>query len=214
MDLLIVNSNTSADITELVRAEASASARTGTNITAITAPYGPPAIETPEDASIAAEATYEAITGHAGAVDAAVIACFSDPGLFATRSDVSFPVIGLAEAAMFTACMRGTRFSILTVAPSSVGGIKALAEEYGLHHRLGGVHALNRGVRESHENPTQTANELAALAKQAVISDKADVLVLGGAITAGMANAIAPLVDVPVLDGLRCAVQLAEMLSD
>lgn len=213
MDLLIVNSNTSADVTELVRLEAVAQARSGTRITAVTAPFGPRAIETPEDVSVAADATYEAITGHAGPVDAAVIACFSDPGLFATRRDVAFPVIGLAEAAMFTACMLGQHFSIVTVAPSSVAGIEALAKDYGLHHRLGGVHALNRGVLESHENPERTAAELGALAHQAIITDKADTLVLGGAITAGMAKAIPPLVDVPVLDGLRCAVRMAELLA-
>ena len=214
MNLLIVNSNTSAGVTELVRAEALAQARSDTRITAVTAPFGPKAIETPGDVSVAAKATYEVITGHAGPVDAAVIACFSDPGLFATRRDVAFPVIGLAEAAMFTACLRGQRFSVVTVAPSSVGGIEALAKDYGLHHRLGGVHALNRGVLESHENPARTTAELGALAQQVIVSDKVDVLVLGGAITAGMARAIAPLVDVPVLDGLRCAVRLAELMAD
>ncbi len=214
MDLLIVNSNTSTGITGLVRAEAQATARPETRITAITAPFGVPAIETPADAAVAAEATYAAITRTPGRFGAAVIACFSDPGLMATRRDVSFPVIGIAEAAMVHACMLGARFSILTVAPSAVGGIRKLATEYGVGDRLAGVHALDRGVLESHENPERTTQDMINLARQVVVSEKPDVLVLGGAVTAGMTRRLAPEMPVPVLDGLTCAVQQAEILAN
>lgn len=214
MDLLIVNSNTSTGITDLVRSEARAAARPDTRITAITAPFGPRAIETPADVAIAAEATHAAITGTPGPFDAAVIACFSDPGLMAARRDVSFPVIGIAEAAMFHACMLGARFSILTVAPTAVGGIRKLAADYGMGKRLAGVHALNRGVLESHDDPAQTVKDLTQLAQDVIASEKPDVLVLGGAITAGMARQLAPSVPLTVLDGLRCAVRQAEILID
>lgn len=212
MNLLIVNSNTSSGITDLVRAEAQAATRPDTWVTAITAPYGPPAIETPADVAIAAEATHAAITG-ATAVDAAIIACFSDPGLMATRRDVAFPVIGIAEAAMLHASMLGARFSILTVAPTAVDGIRRLAATYGMGDRLAGVHALARGVLESHCYPAGTARELTLLAQEVLATEKPDVLVLGGAITAGMARRLAPALPVPVLDGLRCAVRQAEILT-
>lgn len=213
MHLLIVNSNSSDSVTEVVRAGAKAAADKATKITAITASGGPPAIETAADIAVAAEATREAILRFPDPVDAAIIACFSDPGLMDIKHQVPFPVIGIAEAGMFTAAMRGARFSIVTVAPSSVPGIKKLAAEYGLAHRLSGVHALNQGVLESHLNPETTAHALAELANQIIVPDAADVIILGGAITAGgMADIVRPLVSAPVFEGVECAIRQAELL--
>ena len=212
MRLLIVNSNTSSGITDLLRSEAEAAARPDTIISTATASYGPPAIETPDHVAVAAAATADAMTARTDAIDAAVIACFSDPGLGAIRRAVAYPVVGLAEAAMFAACMLGSRFSIVTVAPQSVPGIRAVAARYGLTGRLAGVHALHRGVLESHADPAATARSLAELARRATAEDRSDVVVLGGAVTAGMARSISPRVDVPVVDGLAAAVLLAESL--
>ncbi|MCI5074069.1 aspartate/glutamate racemase family protein [Oricola sp.] len=213
MDLLVVNSNSSTSITELVRIGAENAAGPDTKITALTARDGPPAIETAADAAIAAEATSREILQHAATVDAAIVACFSDPGLMEIRKRAPFPVIGIAEAALYTAAMRGIRFSIVTVAPTSVPGIERLVADYGLAHRLGGVHALDRGVIASHLDPQGTAHALAELANSAVRTDAADVIILGGAIAAGgMADIVAPLVSVPVIEGVSCAVRKAELI--
>lgn len=212
MKLLIVNSNTSAGITDLLRQEALRMAAPGTDVTALTASFGPAAIETPAHVETAARATCEAITSVTG-FDAAIVACFSDPGLMKARRAVPFPVVGLAEAAMFQACMLGSSFAVLTVAPSAVPGIHAVADGYGLGGRMTGVHALERGVLESHADPEGTLREMRALARQVVEAEAPDVLVLGGAITAGMATALAPDLPVPLLDGLRCALRQAEMLT-
>lgn len=212
MKLLIVNSNTSAGITDLLRHEALRMAAPGTDVTALTASYGPEAIETPAHVETAARATCEVISSVSG-FDAAIVACFSDPGLMQARREVAMPVVGLAEAAMFQACMLGARFAVLTVAPSAVPGIRALAESYGLGARMTGVHALARGVLESHADPERTLNEMRALARQVLRDEAPDVLVLGGAITAGMAADLASDLPVPLLDGLRCAVRQAEMLT-
>ncbi|MBV0914265.1 aspartate/glutamate racemase family protein [Anianabacter salinae] len=213
MTLLIVNSNTTPAITDLLRTEAQRVVRPGTGITALTAAHGPAAIETPQDVDAAARATEEAICGHDGPVDAAVIACFSDPGLAAIRRRCAFPVVGLAEAAMFAACMLGARFSIVTVSPPSVPGILSLARAYGLSQRLSGVHALDRGVLQGHRDPEGTLGQLGDLAARSLATDGSDVIVLGGAITAGMARRIAPRLDRPVVDCLAAAVLMAEALA-
>lgn len=213
MNLLLVNSNSTASITELVRTGAEKKAGEATRIVALTAESGPPAIQNADDVAVAAAATRGVIVSYAGPVDGAIIACFSDPGLMEIRREVSFPVIGIAEAALFTAAMRGARFSIVTVAPSSVPGIEKLVADYGLAHRLGGVHALDRGVIESHGDPRGTALALAELANAVIKPDNVDVIILGGAIAAGeMEEIVSSLVDAPVLEGVGCAVRLAEAL--
>lgn len=213
MKLLVVNSNRSASVTELVRVGAEKAAGEATKIIALTAHGGPPAIENAQDVAVAAKATRETIVDFPETVDAAIIACFSDPGLMEIRRAVSFPVIGIAEAALFTAAMRGSRFSIVTVAPSSVPGIERLVAEYGLAHRLGGVHAIDRGVIESHRDPVGTAHALADLANAVITPDDVDVIILGGAIAAGeIEERVSRLVRVPVLEGVCCAVRQAEVI--
>ncbi|WP_158971609.1 aspartate/glutamate racemase family protein [Chachezhania sediminis] len=208
MHLLIVNSNTSPGITRQVATEAWSLARAGAVISAVTAPYGVPAIETPEDARIAAAATCDAIRS-AGPVDAAIIACFSDPGLVQIREEVAFPVIGIAEAAMLDAAAMGDRFAILTVAPTTIPGIRQTADEYGVAGQLTGVHALNRGVLDSHADPGRTLKDMTDLAQAVLSAEKPDVLVLGGAVTAGMTRHLAHLIPVPLIDGLGCAMARA-----
>ncbi len=50
--------------------------------------------------------------------DAAVIAAYGDPGLVAARELFDLPVVGMAEAAMLTACQLGARFAVVTFAPA------------------------------------------------------------------------------------------------
>jgi len=214
MKILVVNSNTSPSVTETVAAEARVAASSGTEIVAFTAPFGPSAIENRTDAVVAAHATLQAITDHRGTIDAAVVACFSDPGVMAARDAVDFPVVGIAEASMLTACMLGARFSIVTVAPSTVSPIHELAAAYGLSQRLASVRAIHRGVLESHADREGTCRELGELIKIAASEDRADVAILGGAVTAGMRPLLAKTSPIPVLDGVTCAVRQAEVLVE
>lgn len=213
MKILVVNSNTSVSVTDAVAAQARASATPGTEIVALTAPFGPAAIQGRADAVVAAHATLDAITGYPDAVDAAVIACFSDPGLMAARQAVGFPVVGIAEASMLTACMLGARFAIVTVAPDTLPQIRELVAAYGLSSRLAGVRAIRRGVLESHADPQGTLRALGELVGSAVSDDGADVVILGGAVTAGMAGPLSRASSVPVLDCVACAVLQAQALA-
>ncbi len=92
MRLLIVNSNTSERVTEMVEAEARKAASPGTEIVAVNAGMGPATIESRAEALISGYGTLLAMSEHARGVDAAVIACFSDPGLAAARELFPFPV--------------------------------------------------------------------------------------------------------------------------
>lgn len=56
----------------------------------------------------------EMLAERQGQFDAAIIAAFGDPGLFAARELFDAPVIGMSEAAMLTALMLGKRFGIVS----------------------------------------------------------------------------------------------------
>ena len=116
MRLLLLNPNTSAAVTERLAASARAAAAAGTQIVPLTAPRGVPFIASRAEAQIAGAVALEMLAEHHGRYDAAIIAAFADPGLLGARELFDVPIVGLAEAAMLTACMLGRRFSIVTIA--------------------------------------------------------------------------------------------------
>ena len=64
MRLLVVNSNTSDNITELISQEARASARPETEVEAITAPLGPRSVESRGELAVAAYGTLVALSSY------------------------------------------------------------------------------------------------------------------------------------------------------
>ena len=57
--------------------------------------------------------------------DAAIVACFLDPGVNEARSVVNIPVIGLCEATCHFACLLGKKFAVVTLnTASTISGIE------------------------------------------------------------------------------------------
>lgn len=213
MRLLIVNSNTSSNVTDIIATEARRACEPDTEVETICAPFGVPAIQSRKDIVVAAHGTLEAFRSYNKPVDAGIVACFSDPGLDALREECSFPITGIAEAAFLTACQLGRRFSILAVSSSSIPSIRDLVSHYGLSSRVASIRAVNYGVLEVANDTASARDSLKAEARQAVTTDGAEALVLGGAVTAGMVPDLNQTVPVPVLDGVTCAIRQAELLA-
>src|ERR1700733_6199394 len=110
MRILLANPNTTVAGTERIAAGGRSVARPGTEIVAVTGQIGVPYIATRAKAVIGARVALELLAEHAEGCDAAVIAAFADPGLGGARELLAIPVVGMAEAAMLTACMLGRRF--------------------------------------------------------------------------------------------------------
>ncbi len=93
------------------------------------------------------------LAGRLDAPAAVIIACFSDPGLAATRARLSCPVIGVQHAAVLTALGLAERFGIVALSPApmerhrrmlaGLGVLDRLAEEV----PLSGVSAHDAGHR-------------------------------------------------------------------
>ena len=102
MKLLVINPNTSDDVTALIEAEALRSASSGTDLVVRTAGYGVEYIETRFESLIAAGAVAEIIAeytrGEGASIDGVVVAAFGDPGMPALKELTDIPVIGITEA--------------------------------------------------------------------------------------------------------------------
>ncbi|PZW45916.1 allantoin racemase [Humitalea rosea] len=209
MRILIANANTTQEITELCAAAARSAASPGTEIVPATPRFGPAVISSRAENIIAGHALLELLAEHAGTVDAVVLAVSHDTALEAARQLMPCPVVGMTEAACFAACLVGARFGLVTF-----GGIETYRErigQHGLAGRLAGLVGVEATPQETLADPAGV--EVKVLAGiMALVAAGADAVVLGGAALAGMAPRLQGRTPVPLLDGIVCAVRMAEML--
>ena len=144
MRILVVNSNTSAVVTEKVLAEARVAAAPGDEIVAVTGTFGARVIGTRAEHAIAEHSTVALVARHAGECDAAVIAVSYDTGLRAARELLPVPIVGMTEAGLLTACMLGGRIGVVTFGRRVLPLYQELAAAYGLASRIAGCGSLRK----------------------------------------------------------------------
>jgi Asp/Glu/hydantoin racemase len=212
MRILILNPNTSADVTARLSAAAKQAAAQGTIVGTATATRGVPYIATRAEAQIGGAIALEMLAELHGDYDAAIIAAFGDPGLFGARELFDIPVIGMAEASMLTACMLGRRFTIVTFARALGPWYEECVAMHGLTGRCAGIRSLDDPFKSIGDVQDEKESLLADLAKQTALELEADAVILAGAPLAGLAARIKDRVPVPVIDQMAAAVKQAEAL--
>jgi allantoin racemase len=212
MRLLLINPNITAAITESMAAEARRFASPSTEIIAVTGAFGTQYVENRVEAAIASHAVLDALAKHAASCDAALISAFGDPGLAAAREFVDIPVVGIEESAILAAWMLGRRYSIICLTPRLRTWYIECAQEHGLAGRLASVRALNVPIPDITSAKDQLRDDLLKECMLAIEQDDAEVIIFGGGPIAGLARESADAIPVPCLDGVSCAVRMAETL--
>jgi allantoin racemase len=213
MKILLLNPNTSSEITRLMHEVGQRAAAAGTVLLPCTAQRGVPYIATRAEAQIGGTIALELLAERHHEVDAAIIAAFGDPGLFAARELFDLPVVGLAEAAMLTACMAGRRFAIVTFARALGPWYEECVRAHGLWERCAGIRMLDDSFTAVSEVGSEKEDLLVALANRAIAEVDADVLIFAGAPLSGLAERVAHRIPVPVVDQVVAAVKQVEALS-
>jgi Asp/Glu/hydantoin racemase len=212
MRILILNPNTSSNVTARLAAAAKQATAQGTILATATATRGVPYIATRTEAQIGGAIALEMLADLHHDYDAAIIATFGDPGLFGARELFDIPVVGMAEASMLTACMLGRRFIIVTFARTLGPWYQECVDMHGLTGRCAGIRALDDPFESIGDVQDEKESLLAQLAKQAALELEADAVILAGAPLAGLAARIKDRVPVPVVDQMAAAVKQAEAL--
>lgn len=212
MRLLVLNPNTTQAVTDKLMLAAAAVARPDTELAAMTATRGVPYISSRADAAIGGAIALEMLAEVHTGVDAAIIAAFGDPGLSGARELFDIPVVGMAEAAMLSACMLGRSFAIVTFAGGLVPWYNECLDWNGLRGRCVGVFALQGTFNSLADVQYEKEAALISLANRVVEENGADVVILAGAPLSGLAATIGDRVSVPLVDGIQAAVTQAEGL--
>lgn len=212
MRILLLNPNTSREVTALMAEAARAASSPGTVIVEATAPRGVPYISNQAEAQIGGAIALEMLAEAGDEVDGAVIAAFGDPGLAGARELFPRPVVGLAEAAMLTACMVGRRFGIVTFTPALLPWYRDCVAQHGLLARCAGLRAVDERFRDLATIAGEKEEALVALAGRMVAEDGADVLIFAGAPLSGLARTVADRLPVPAVEQVGAAIRQAETL--
>ena len=211
MRILVVNGNTSDEITERVAEEARAAASPGTEIKPVKAAFGSRLILSRVDNAIAAHAVITALARHHEDCDAAVIAASPDMGLAGARELLPIPVVGMTETALLTSCMIGGMFGLIVFDRRATPVFKDLVASYGLTARMAGMYTVEM-TKTDFFDPERVKTSILGAIEHLVQMDGADCVVITGATMAGVSQSLRGPSPVPLVSSITCAVRQAELL--
>jgi allantoin racemase len=212
MKLLLVNPNMTVAVTDAVLAAARARAAPGTELLAVTGDFGPRVIGSRAENALAQHGVLELVARHAAGCDAVVLGVSLDTALWACRELLDIPVIGMTEAGLLCGATVATRIGVLTYGVRMGPLYRELVEAHGFGSRLAGVEALDVTPQQTFDTPEAVRDAVVAGARRLIERDGAEAVLLAGAAMASMAGQLQHLLPVPLLDGVGCAVALAEAM--
>ena len=204
MKILIINPNSSVEMSAAIQNVAEIYANGDFEVKTVPTPTAPEYIDYYTDQAIAAPGMMQIVKENEAEYDAFIVACHCDPNLDLLKQITDKPVVGIGEASMKLATMLGHSFSVVSAGKHSIPNKRALIHKYGLDNDCASV----RGPKDDFDDPTVEGPYLNA-AQIAMEEDLAEVIVLGCAGFAGMSEKMSAELGVPVLDGVVSALIIA-----
>ena len=213
MQILLINPNATASMTDQALRSARRVALPGTRIAAATGQDTPLSIEGFADEALSVPSMLRQIrAAEMQGAQATVIACFDDPGLDAAREIAAGPVIGICQAGVQAAMVLAKRFSIITTLPRSVPAIEDLVQRYGAQNHCRRVRCIDLPVLALEADMDHAHALLRAEILRARDEEGAEAVVLGCAGMSELADSLSRETGVVVIDGVIVATKLAEAL--
>lgn len=213
--ILVINPNSTASMTEKIAIAAKKAAGSASRITAVNPTGSPAAIQGPEDGAAALPGLFEVFDQHLNndaSIDAVIIACFDDTGLFELKERSPIPVIGIGEAAYHIASVAAPKFSVVTTLSVSVPVLEHNLVLNGLAPRCARVRASDVPVLELEDPKSNARHKIEKEIEAALTEDGIGAVALGCAGMADLADDLSRKFQIPVIDGVASAVRLAHAL--
>lgn len=207
MKIMIINPNSDLEMTKAIQKTADQFAAGEFEVICKPTPRAPIFIETYEDEIKTAPGMIQLVRENEALFDAFIIACHDDPILDVLKEIIQKPVVGIGEASMKIATMLGHRFSVISTTKHAIPIKEAQVRKYHLEGLLASVRAPGEEMSEYRDEEKYTQ-----VAKSAIGEDMAEVIVLGCAGMTGLDKLLQEKLNVPVLDGVVCALIIASGL--
>lgn len=208
MKILIINPNTSEDMTNTIDGAAKKYAQPGTEITTVMPADGPDFLDTAYEQAIQIPKVLDIVKENKDKHDYFIIACGYDPGLDACRT-ITPNVIGIGEAAIMTACAVARKFSFLNSTPSSAAAVPDRLHALGIDpgrcasaRPIGNDSSMVEKRHERFESYVKLGKKL--------IEDGAGAIVPTCAGMSDLKEDLEQRLGIPVIPGAVAAVKMAE----
>ncbi|WP_439030658.1 aspartate/glutamate racemase family protein [Gordonia terrae] len=212
MRILVANVNTTESMTDAIAESARSVASPGTEIIGITPRFGADSCEGNFESYLAAIAVMDAILAYPEPYDAVIQAGYGEHGREGLQELLEVPVVDITEAAASTAMYLGHKFSVVTTLDRTVPLIEDRLKLAGLDQRCASVRASGLGVLELESDPQRAVEAIVEQSTRAVSDDHAEVICLGCGGMAELEEQVREATGVPIVDGVRAAVTIAEGL--
>jgi len=211
MKILLINPNSSAEMTKTIDSAAKTHASPGIEITTVNPPDGPTFLPNAYLTAIQIPKVLDILEKNKDKYDYFILACGLDPGLDACRILVK-RVIGMGEAGIMTACTVASKFSFLASTGETGAAVPERLRSLGIaQSRLASV----RPVGTSDEIVKKRFEMLDVYCQvgQKCIEDGAGALILSCAGMSDIPELLEQRLKVPVIAGVISAVKIAEQFS-
>ncbi|QXQ10235.1 aspartate/glutamate racemase family protein [Paeniglutamicibacter sp. Y32M11] len=212
MRILVLNVNTTASMTRSIGDSARSAASPGTEIIELTPNFGADSCEGNFESYLAAIAVMDKVVNYTEPYDAVIQAGYGEHGREGLQELLDVPVVDITEAAASTAQFLGHKYSVVTTLDRTVPLIEDRLKLAGLSDRCASVRASGLSVLELESDADRAVAAIVEQSRQAVQHDKAEVIVLGCGGMAELETQVAAATGVPIVDGVRAAVTIAESL--
>jgi allantoin racemase len=209
--ICVINPNSSEAVTRgMDDALASLRIAGGPRIVTLTLKSGPPGVQSQLDVDSVVLPLVDLCRNLPQDCAAIVIACFSDPGLDSVREVMrarKVPVFGISESGVLMALTKGQRFGVIAILETSIPRHYRKYGAMGVLDRLSGERAIGLGVTELGDRD-RTVARMQEVGKQ-LVSEGANVLVMGCAGMAAYRDALEQATGVPVVEPTQAATAMA-----
>ena len=219
MKIRVINPTISKGLQERTLVTYLGYASPSTEISQVFLQQGPASIESDYDIAVAVpDSLGHVLRAEQEGMDAVVIDCMADPGLFAARELVSIPVVGPAQASMSLAATLADRFSVIGILERDRQMVHNLWRLYDLEGRGASVRVVDIPVLSLHDDEAELIEAMIAQAVQAISEDHAHAIVFGCTGMGGLADPIrqgleqSGFAGIPVIDPTGVALKVAESL--
>jgi|TARA_B110000971_G_scaffold32489_2_gene30063 allantoin racemase len=212
---LLINPNSSPHITARLAASAQTALEDGETLSAVNASGDPAVVWDAPTLALADRHAELLCSMHSADVDAVLLGISLDGSAENLRHRFpNRPVVGMTEAALFSACLRVRRVGLLTLGPSMVPLYWERVVQIGLADRVVAIEAPVAPAAFLSTSVGVDGDVLQALdaASARLQAAGAEALVLSGAVLCGYASALSDRRNMPVFDGMACAVMQARIL--
>lgn len=209
--LLIINPNSSEQMTEDIRTTVSYAQNSELSIDVVRMEGSPYVLESFRDYTLAGTQVIKYLeqlkTKEPFPYDGVLLACMGDPCLYAVKEACPVPLVGIAEAGISMALLCGAKFSILASSAKAKPMMESMVLQYGMDARLASVETFDLPIEEFMSDRDLLCRKIRETADSAAAKG-AEVLLLGCAGMTMISSVLDDLTNIPAIDPIKAGIEM------